>query len=114
MRAIPVTVTCSCGGTAALSPHAAVWTCPHCHLSYLTERPELAHLDHQLKMVKWLAWGGVLGILALVGALALVSPGILIMTPALLGAYYFLILPRYRARLRAIYDSLPEWQLRPQ
>jgi hypothetical protein len=114
MRSLPITVTCGCGGSGRLPAGSDAWTCPACARRYGTDGLDTTDLARRLAVVKRYAWGGVLAILLLAGVLALVRPAALLSVPVLLGGYYFFVMPRYRRKLRELYASLPEWQLRPQ
>lgn len=113
-RGLPIVVTCACGGSGRLPSRSDAWSCPACGQAYRTDGLEVADVARRLAVVKRYAWGGVIAVLVICGALAVIRPEALLAAPLLLGAYYFFIQPRYRRKLRELYESLPEWQLRPQ
>jgi hypothetical protein len=116
-RSLPITVTCGCGASGALSAGAAdsaAWACPACGTRYATSGLDTADLARRLAAVKRYVWGGAATILLIAVVLALVRPVALLTVPVLLGVYYFYVMPRYRRKLRELYASLPEWQLRAQ
>src|SRR5260370_39509111 len=128
MRALPITVTCACGASgplSAVSPAVAGpavtstaarppdWSCPSCGQAYRTDGLDPSAVSRQLAVAKRYAWAGVPAVLVICGALAFVRPTVLFAIPVLLGAYYAVILPRSRRKLRDVYASLPEWRVSP-
>jgi hypothetical protein len=113
-RRLAITVTCPCGGSGPLPARSDAWSCPDCGQGYRADGLDTADLARRLAAVKRYVWGGAAAICVLAGVLAVIRPAALLAVPVLLAAYFFFVQPRYRRKLRDLYESLPEWQLRPQ
>ena len=117
VRGAPITVKCDCGEVRYVA-YGQVWDCPACHRRWNTGQIPAeeywgimreARRDRLKMMVVAAAFA--LGFAALALAMGPAAWGL---TPVVIGAWFLLLMPRWRRKLRAQARSLPKWQLRPE
>jgi hypothetical protein len=113
----PITVKCECGALEHV-PYGDVWTCGQCGRRWNTNQIAAEEYDailREMKRFRLSAIGAAIVIAAVFGILALVvSSGLFLLLPVVLGGWYIWYMPLWRRRVRRRARSLPKWNLTPE
>jgi Flp pilus assembly protein TadB len=117
MRKPPITVKCDCGATQDVL-YGERWKCPTCHRTWNTLQIPAAEYDGLLRRVRRhqfevLAMAAVAAAVVIPLIVAFGSRYVLL-TPILLAAWLFVVLPAWRRRYRRTARDAPQWELHPE
>jgi hypothetical protein len=117
MKGAPITVRCDCGAVRYVA-YGDAWECPTCGRRWNTEQipaEEYWGVMREAKRQRLLMMGVAVAIAVGFTLLALtMGPAAWGFAPIVMGAWFLLLMPRWRRRLRLQARSLPRWQLHPE
>lgn len=113
----PIAITCECGEERSV-PYGETWTCESCGRRWNTAQipsDEYWGIMRGMRRMRLAIIGVALGIALVFGLLAiLVSEGLFILLPIVLGMWFLMFMPLWRRRIRRQARSLPKWKLHPE
>lgn len=117
MKGAPITVKCDCGEIQYVA-YGDVWECPTCGRRWNTEQipaEEYWGVMREAKRQRLMMMGVAVAIAIGFAFLALtMGPAAWGLAPIVIGAWFLLLMPRWRRKLRVQARSLPKWQLHPE
>lgn len=117
MRKPPITIRCDCGATGDVA-YGERWECETCGRSWNTLQIPAEEYEGLLRRVRHHQFE-VLA-MAIVAAAVLIplivgfGSRYILLTPLLLAAWLFLVLPAWRRRYRRTAREAPKWDLHPE
>jgi Flp pilus assembly protein TadB len=113
----PITIRCECGESRDVA-YGDRWRCERCGRSWNTQQIPAEEYDGLLRRmrrhkVEALA-ATAIAVAVMVPLIAVVSERFILLTPALLAAWLFFLLPFWRRRYRRTARSAPRWELHPE
>ena len=117
MRRPPITITCECGESKEVA-YGERWRCERCGRSWNTQQIPPEEYEGLLRRVRRhklevLAMAAI-GAAVLIPLIVVVSPGFILLTPIVISAWLFLVLPFWRRRYRRTAREAPRWELHPE
>jgi hypothetical protein len=113
----PITIKCECGETKSVA-YGQRWVCERCHRSWNTQQIPIAEYEGLLRRVRRhklevLAMGAIAAAV-LIPLIVVVNSGFIFLTPIVMAAWLFLVLPGWRRRYRRTAREAPRWELHPE
>ncbi len=113
----PITITCECGETKSVA-YGQRWVCDRCHRAWNTQQIPAEEYEgllrrvrrHKLEVVAM----GAIAAAVLIPLIVVVSSGFVILIPAAMMTWLFLVLPVWRRRYRRTAREAPRWELHPE
>ncbi|MFY9578900.1 MAG: hypothetical protein WAQ33_06205 [Gaiellaceae bacterium] len=117
MRRPPITIRCECGESRDVA-YGELWRCERCGRSWNTQQIPAEEYDGLLRrmrrhQVEALA-ATAIAVAIMVPLIAVVSARFILLTPALMAAWLFFLLPLWRRRYRRTARKAPRWNLHPE
>ncbi len=117
MRKPPITIKCDCGEVGSVA-YGERWECGTCHRSWDTRQIPGEEYDgllrrvrrHQLEVLAM----AVVAAAVLVPLIVAFGSRFIMLTPIVLAAWLFLVLPSWRRRYRRTAREAPRWELHPE
>jgi hypothetical protein len=117
VRGAPITVKCDCGAIQYVA-YGDVWICPPCGRRWNTRQipsDEYWGIMREAKRQRLMMMAVAVAFAAAFASLAIVmGPAAWGVAPIVIGAWFLLLMPRWRRKLRLQARSLPRWQLHPE
>jgi hypothetical protein len=113
----PITIKCECGDSRDVA-YGDRWRCERCGRSWNTRQIPPEEYDGLLRRmrrhkVEALAVTGI-AVAVMVPLIAVVSERFILLTPALMAAWIFFLLPFWRRRYQRTARTAPRWELHPE
>jgi len=117
MRRPPIAIACECGETRSV-PYGERWQCEQCGRSWNTAQIPAEEYDGLLRRIRRhkleiLILAGVAAAV-LIPLIVLVSVRFILLTPAAMAVWLFVVLPYWRRRYRNTAADAPQWELHPE
>jgi Flp pilus assembly protein TadB len=117
MRKPPITINCDCGETKSVT-YGERWVCDTCHRAWNTQQiptEEYEGLLRRMRRHKLEALGMTAIVAAvLIPLIVLIDSSFIFLTPIVMAAWLFLVLPAWRRRYRRTARDAPRWELHPE
>jgi Flp pilus assembly protein TadB len=117
MRGPAITVSCECGELRHV-PYGETWVCERCGRRWNTKQipaDEYWGILRSLRRERLVVIAVALALALVFGLLAIVvSTGLFLLLPLVLGAWFVWYLPLWRRKLRRRVRNLPRWTLDPE
>jgi len=117
MRGPPITITCECGELRRV-PYGDRWQCEACGRRWNTAQipaDEYWGIMREMRRYRLGVIAVAVALAAVFGVLAiLVSKGVFLLFPLVLGGWLIWYMPWWRRKVRRRARSLPKWQLTPE
>ena len=117
MRRPPITIKCECGTSKDIA-YGERWRCERGGRSWNTQQIPAEEYDGLLRRmrrhkVEALA-ATAIAVAVMVPLIAVVSARFILLTPALMAAWLFFLLPLWRRRYQRTARNAPRWNLHPE
>lgn len=117
MRRPPITIRCECGETKEVA-YGERWRCERCSRAWNTQQIPAGEYEGLLRRMRrhQLEALGMVAIAAavMIPLIVVVSSRFVLLVPALMAAWLFLVLPFWRRRYRHTARGAPRWELHPE
>jgi Flp pilus assembly protein TadB len=117
MRKPPITIECECGETKSIA-YGERWACDTCHRSWDTRQIPTEEYQGLLRRMRRHEFE-VLAMAAIAAAVLIplivfVNSNLIFVTPLVMAAWLFFVLPVWRRRYRRTARDAPRWELHPE
>lgn len=113
----PITIKCECGDSKEVA-YGERWRCERCGRSWNTQQIPAEEYEGLLRRVRRhrievLALAAIAAAV-LIPLIAVVNSGLIVLIPAVMGVWLFLVLPFWRRRYHRTAREAPRWELHPE